>query len=79
MPRQSDINSAFHAAIQLNPKGYQCLRSSDFVRELAKVHHHFTLVDANEWIGFYQTGFVDKTPDDSENRYWILRTMGRVL
>lgn len=48
MPRQSDINSAFQAAIQLNPKGYRCLRSSDFVRELAKVHHHFTLVDANE-------------------------------
>ncbi|AXF65219.1 hypothetical protein [Leclercia sp. W17] len=79
MPRQSDINSAFHAAIQLNPKGYRCLRSSDFIRELASVHHHFTLADANEWIELYQTGFVDKTPDDSENRFWILRNMGQVF
>ncbi|MEP8626049.1 hypothetical protein ABKV53_23210 [Enterobacter cloacae] len=79
MPRRHDIHAAFVAAIQLNPKGYQCLRSSDFVRELAKVHHHFTLADANEWIKHYQTFFVDKTPDDSENRYWILCNMGRVL
>nr|WP_285112284.1 hypothetical protein [Leclercia adecarboxylata] len=78
MPRQSEINSAFHAAIQLNPKGYRCLRSSDFVRELAKIHWHFTLADANQWIERYQTGFVDKTPDHSENRLWMLRNMGRV-
>ncbi|HFI3106263.1 hypothetical protein [Escherichia coli] len=79
MPRQSDINSAFHAAIQLNPKGYQWLRSSDFVRELAKVHWHFSRADANEWIERYQECFVDKTPDDSENRLWMLRNMGRVF
>jgi len=79
MPRQSEINSAFHAAIQLNPKGYRCLRSSDFIRELAKIHWHFTLADANQWIERYQTGFVDKTPDDSENRYWMLRNMGHVF
>ncbi len=79
MPRQSNINSAFYAAIQLNPKGYRCLRSSDFSRELAKVHWHFTLADANQWIELYQTGFVDKTPDESENRYWILRNMGQVF
>ncbi|EKJ4653666.1 hypothetical protein PG229_001458 [Escherichia coli] len=79
MPRQSDINSAFQAAIQLNPKGYRCLRSSDFIRELAKVHHHFTLADANEWVKYYQPDFADKTQDQSENRYWILRNMGRVF
>ncbi|AXF66058.1 hypothetical protein [Leclercia sp. W17] len=79
MPRRSDIHAAFVAAIQLNPKGYRCLRTEDFIRELAKVHHHFTLADANEWIEYYQTFFVDKTPDDSQNRLWMLRTMGRVL
>lgn len=78
MPRKSDIHSAFVAAIQLNPKGFQCLRTNDFIRELAKVHHHFTLADANEWIKYYQPDFADKTTDHSDNRYWILRNMGRV-
>ncbi|MEH0065534.1 hypothetical protein V6231_03485 [Escherichia coli] len=79
MPRRNDIHAAFVAAIQLNPKGYQCLKTSDFIRELAKANWHFTLADANKWIEQYQGFFVDKTPDDSENRYWILRNMGRVL
>ncbi|WP_313140283.1 hypothetical protein [Leclercia sp.] len=79
MPRKSDIHSAFVAAIQLNPKGYQCLRTDDFIRELAKVHWHFSQADANEWIERYQEFFVDKTPDNSENRLWMLRNMGRVL
>lgn len=79
MPRKSDIHSAFVAAIQQNPKGFQCLRTDDFIRELAKVHHHFSQKDANEWIERYQEFFVDKTPDDSQNRLWMLRNMGRVL
>jgi len=79
MPRRHDIHAAFVAAIQLNPKGYRCLRTDDFIRELAKVHWHFSRTDANEWIEYYQECFVDKTPDDSENRLWMLRAMGRVL
>ena len=79
MPRKSDIHSAFVAAVQQNPKGYQCLHTDDFIRELAKVHWHFSQKDANEWIEYYQECFVDKTPDDSENRLWMLRVMGRVL
>ncbi len=79
MPRKSDIHSAFVAAIQLNPKGYQCLRTDDFILELAKVHWHFSQEDANHWIERYQEFFVDKTPDDSPNRLWMLRNMGRVL
>ncbi|MDU4355182.1 MAG: hypothetical protein E7I59_16910 [Phytobacter diazotrophicus] len=39
----------------------------------------FSQKDANEWIEYYQEFFVDKTPDDSENRLWMLRNMGRVL
>lgn len=79
MPRKSDIHSAFVAAIQLNPKGYQCLRTDDFIRELAKVHWHFSQADANDWIERYQEFFVDKTPDDSQNRLWMMRNMGRVV
>ena len=79
MPRKSDIHSAFVAAIQLNPKGYQCLRTDDFIQELAKVHWHFSQADANDWIEQYQTFFVDKTPDDSQNRLWMMRNMGRVV
>ncbi|WFW58708.1 hypothetical protein NFJ76_09110 [Citrobacter freundii] len=79
MPRQSDINPVFVKAIQVNPKGYQWLRTEDFIRELAKVNWHFSQADANKWIARYQTFFVDKTPDDSENRLWMLRNMGRVL
>jgi len=79
MPRKSDIHSAFVAAIQLNPKGYQCLRTDDFIRELAKVHWHFSQEDANDWIWRYQEFFVDKTPDDSQNRLWMMRNMGRVV
>lgn len=79
MPRKSDIHSAFVAAIQQSPKGYQCVRTDDFIRELAKVHWHFSQADANSWIKQYQTFFVDKTPDDSESRLWMLCNMGRVL
>ena len=42
MPLRHDIHAAFVAAIQLNPKGYRCLRTEDFIRELAKVHWHFS-------------------------------------
>ncbi|MGC0603096.1 hypothetical protein [Escherichia coli] len=79
MPRRNDIHAAFVAAIQQNPKGYRCLRTEDFIRELAKVHWHFSHDDANKWIERYQTFFVDKTPDNSENRFWMMRNMGRVL
>ncbi|MBM6634527.1 hypothetical protein JTF12_09275 [Leclercia adecarboxylata] len=79
MPRKSEINAAFTAAIQLNPKGYQCLHTEDFIRELRARNWHFTQADANEWIEQYQTCFVDKTPDGSQNRLWMLRNMGRVL
>ncbi|MGK3190339.1 hypothetical protein [Enterobacter soli] len=79
MPRQSDIHAAFIAAIQLNPKGYRCLNTNDFVNALRARNWHFTQADANEWIGRYQPDFADKTTDNSENKYWILRNMGRVF
>ena len=78
MARRSDVGAAFVAAIHKNPKGYQCLRTADFVRELRNRNWHYTLADANRWIERNQTGFVDKTPDTSENRLWMLRSMGYV-
>lgn len=78
MPRKSDIHSAFVAAIQQNPKGYQCLHTYDFIRELRARNWHFSERDANEWIKYYQPDFTDKTTDGTDNHYWILRSMGRV-
>lgn len=78
MPRKSDIHSAFVAAIQQNPKGYQWLRTNDFIRELRARNWHFSRADANEWIQRYQPDFTDKTTDGTDNHYWILRNMGRV-
>ncbi|KDF42331.1 hypothetical protein [Enterobacter kobei] len=78
MPRISDIQAAFIAAIELNPNGYQYLRTESFIEKLRDYNWHFTRSDANAWIERYQQDFVDKTPDHSDNRYWILRNMGRV-
>lgn len=78
MPRKSDLRAAFVAAVHKNPKGYQCLRTADFIRELRIRNWHFTEADANDWIERYQAGFVDKTPDDSQNRLWIMRTIGYI-
>jgi len=78
MPRRADIHFAFTLAIQKNRKGYQCMRTDDFIRELGKLNWHFSQADANDWIKRYQPDFIDKTPDFSENRLWMLRIMGRV-
>lgn len=78
MPRHYEIHTAFVAAVQLNPKGYKCLRTADFIRELSARNWNFSEADANDWIERYQPDFLDKTPDFSENRYWMLCNMGRV-
>ena len=79
MPRTADIHIAFVAAIQLNPKGYRYLRTDSFIHKLRCFNWHFTRAEANTWIERNQPGFADKTTDGSDNRYWILRNMGRVL
>lgn len=79
MPRQYEIQAAFVEAIQLNPKGYRYLSTNAFIDKLREKNWHFTQGDANAWIKQYQPDFADKTTDGSENRYWILRNMGRVF
>ncbi|MEG6000398.1 hypothetical protein [Enterobacter ludwigii] len=78
MPRQYDIHAAFLASIEQNPKGYLCLKTNKFINNLREKNWHFTRADANAWIERNQPGFADKTTDGSDNRYWILRNMGRV-
>lgn len=78
MPRTSDINAAFAAAIQQNPKGYRYLDTDSFLMKLRELNWHFSRADANAWIERYQPDFADKTEGQGENRYWILRNMGRV-
>ncbi len=79
MPRTADIHTAFVAATQLNPKGYRYLRTDTFISKLRELNWHFTQEDANSWIERYQPDFADKTADNSDNRYWILRNMGRIF
>lgn len=79
MPRKPDIHAAFIAAIQLNPKGYRYLCTDSFITKLRELNWHFSQDDANAWIERYQPDFADKTTDGSENRYWILRNMGRIF
>ncbi len=47
MPRISDIQAAFIAAIELNPKGYRYLRTDSFIEKLRGFNWHFTRADAN--------------------------------
>ena len=79
MLRQSDIAAAFRESVLRNAKGYQYLHTRDFVTALRRRGIHFTEVEANSWIAREQTYFVDKTPDHSENRLWMMANMGRVI
>ena len=76
---QHKIREAFCAFISRNPKGYQYLRTSDFVNSLRRRGIHFSEVEANAWIAREQSYFVDKTAEHSENRLWMMGNMGRVL
>ncbi|HFD2556229.1 helix-turn-helix domain-containing protein [Klebsiella pneumoniae] len=62
-----------------NAKGYQYLYARDFVTALRRRGIHLSEVEANAWITREQTYFVDKTPDHSENRLWMMAEMEREL
>lgn len=76
IPGTADIHTAFVTAVQLNSKGYQYLRTADFIRELNARNWHFSEREANAWIERNQLDFIDKTPDFCEKRYLVLRNMG---
>ncbi|HBQ3173821.1 TPA: hypothetical protein NBL13_002949 [Klebsiella pneumoniae] len=79
MHRQSVINQAFRESVLRNSKGYQYVNTRDFVSALRRRGLHFTDSEANAWISREQSYFVDKTPDHSENRLWMMANMGRIL
>jgi hypothetical protein len=60
-------------------KGLSLSQHDSFITKLREKNWHFSQVDANQWIERNQPDFADKTTDGSENRYWILRNMGRVF
>lgn len=77
MHRASDINQAFRESVLRSSKGFQYIHTRDFVTALRLRGIHFSEVEANSWIAREQTYFVDKTPDHSENRLWMMAGMGR--
>ncbi len=77
MLRQTDIAAAFRESILRSSKGFQYIHTRDFVTALRLRGIHFSEVEANSWIAREQTYFVDKTPDHSENRLWMMAGMGR--
>ncbi|EFD0558663.1 hypothetical protein CG34_001085 [Escherichia coli] len=79
MLRQSDIAAAFRESVLRSSKGFQHLNTRDFVTALLRRGIHLSEVEANSWIAREQTYFVDKTPDHSENRLWMMVNMGRVI
>ncbi|HBT3133578.1 Uncharacterised protein [Klebsiella pneumoniae] len=79
MHRESDIKQAFRESVLRNSKGYQYVNTRDFVSALRRRGLHFTDSEANAWISREQSYFVDKTPDHSENRLWMMASMGRVI
>lgn len=72
MARRYEIPGAFTAAIKKAPNGIQTVSTQDFVNELAKVNWHLSLHEANKWIEHYVTTFKDISPNEGENRLFML-------
>lgn len=79
MARRADIKLAFRDSIKFEPSGRRIVLTTDFVRELHRVNHHWTRREANAWIERYQTFFRDITPHEGDDRIYFLVNMGYVL
>ena len=79
MAKYSDIGTAFGAAVKREPNGRLVVTSVDFVRELGKLHHDWSLEQANKWIAHYQTYFRDYTPHEGEDKRFFMIGMGRIM
>ncbi|WP_237929994.1 DNA polymerase V [Buttiauxella sp. S19-1] len=79
MPRQSDIPIAFINSIKRDPKRGQIVATRDFVSELAKLNHFWSLRQANEWISYYQHSFRDFTDHEGDDRVYFMMNMGRIM
>ncbi|EFG9986377.1 DNA polymerase V [Escherichia coli] len=76
MARRYEISGAFTAAIKSEPGGRRTVLTQDFVNELAKVNWNWSLHEANKWIENYVTTFKDISPNEGENRLFMLYNYG---
>nr|WP_314424739.1 DNA polymerase V [uncultured Erwinia sp.] len=72
MARRNDIPAAFRLSIVHQPSGGRTVSTEDFVRELAKFNHIWTLKEANRWIEHYQCSFRDISTEEGERRKFVL-------
>lgn len=79
MAKYSDIGTAFRAAVKREPNGRLVVTSVDFVRELGKLHHDWSLEQANRRIARYQTYFRDYTSHEGDDRCYFMIGMGRIM
>lgn len=78
MARRNDITGAFTASIRVGSKRGKTVTTADFIHELAKVNHHWTYAQANQWIARYQNCFRDFEHSDSDNKTFSMMNMGYV-
>ncbi|MEF4799958.1 DNA polymerase V [Escherichia coli] len=76
MARRYEIPGAFTAAIKSQPDGRKTVSTQDFVMQLAKVNWYWSLREANKWIENYVTTFKDISPNEGENRLFMLYNYG---
>lgn len=72
MPRYYEIPIAFRNSIVHELGGRRIVRTTDFVRELAALNHHWSLKEANRWIEHYQCSFKDVSTEEGERRTFQL-------
>ncbi|UDQ80164.1 DNA polymerase V [Erwinia rhapontici] len=76
MARTYEIKSAFLNSIKRDATKGQVVNTSDFVKELEKVNHHFTRREANEWIDYYQPSWREYAEEGYELKRFFLMNMG---
>ena len=72
MARYDDIAIAYRDSFKISPPGRRTGTTVDFVQNLAKYNHNWTLKEANTWIEYYQGSFKDVSTEEGERRTFQL-------
>lgn len=72
MARYYEIDSAWRASIKREPNGRQTVTTENFLSQLALINFHWSSRQANQWIETYVTVFKDISPQEGENRTFML-------
>lgn len=72
MSRHYELDSAWRASIKREPNGRQIVTTENFVSQLARINYYWSSRQANQWIETYVTVFKDNSPQEGENRRFIL-------